>query len=115
VNVFRMVAVVMLLTGSAHAQQPVMIQDFSEKTPQQKADDELREKFSKESPKKMPESNTKAPSADPWGIVRSGDAAKTSISKTSKTSISKTSASKASNSETVTSAKPRSKAGAAAE
>ena len=106
-NVFRLVAVVMLLTGPAYAQQPVLIQDFNEKTPQQKADEELREKFSKESPKKMPESETRAPSADPWGTVRSGDAAKTSISRTS--------ASKASNPKTDTSAKPRTKAGAAAE
>jgi hypothetical protein len=31
----------------------------SPETPQQKADDELREKFSKESPKKIPEADTK--------------------------------------------------------
>jgi hypothetical protein len=106
-NVFRMVAVVVLLAGPAYAQNPDLIQDFNEKTPQQKADDELREKFSKESPKKLPESQTRSPSADPWGTVRSGDVAKASVSKTS--------ASKTSNSKTVTSAKPHSKTGAAAE
>jgi hypothetical protein len=106
-NAFRMVAVVVLLTGPAYAQNSVLIQNFNEKTPQQKADDELREKFSKESPKKLPESETRSPSADPWGTVRSGDAGKASISKTS--------ASKTSNSKTVASAKPHPKTGPAAE
>jgi hypothetical protein len=103
-NVFRMVAVVALLAGPAYAQKPVLIQEFNEKTPQQKTDDELREKFSKESSKKLPESDARTPSADPWGNVRSGDAARTSASKTSN--------SKTANSKTAASAKPRSKAGA---
>jgi hypothetical protein len=99
---FRVLAVMALLTGPAYAQKPVMIHDFNEKTPQEKADDELREKFSKES-KKTPESSAKAPSVDPWGNVRSGDAAKTGTSKTP--------ASKTSNAKTATSAKPRARAG----
>jgi hypothetical protein len=96
-KVFRIVAVIALLTGPAYAQTPELIHSFGpEKTPRQKADDELREKFSKESqaPKKIPEANVKKSSVDPWGNVRSGDAAKTSASKTA------------------TSAKPRTKTGA---
>src|SRR6202043_2458375 len=96
-KVFRIVAVITLLTGPAYAQTPELIHSFSpEKTPRQKADDELREKFSKESqaPTKIPEADAK-PSVDPWGNVRSGVAAKTA---TAKTSGSKTSTSKTANS-----------------
>ena len=98
-KVFRLVAVIALLTGPAYAQ--TLIQSFDNRTPQQKADDELREKFSKESqsPKKMPEADAKTPSVDPWGNVRSGNAAKSSTSKTT-------------NPKTATSAKPRTKTGA---
>jgi hypothetical protein len=106
-NVFRVVAVMVLMTGPAYAQKPVLIQDFNEKTPQQKADEELRAKFSKESPKKTPEADTKTPSVDPWGNARSGDAAKISPSKAS--------ASKGSNSNTATPVKPRTKTGATAQ
>jgi hypothetical protein len=118
-NVFRIVAVIALLTGPAYAQ--TLIQSFDEKTPQQKADDELREKFSKESQKKIPETDPKT-SVDPWGNARGGDAAKTSTSKastastsTSKISNSKISNSKISNSKTATSVKPPTKSGADAD
>jgi hypothetical protein len=79
-----------------------LIQSFGpEKTPQQKVDEELREKFAKEkdAPKKTPETGPKT-SVDPWGNVRSGDGAKNSASNSSvsKTSASKSSASKASGS-----------------
>ena len=78
-KVFRIVAVIALLTGPAYAQTPELIHSFGpEKTPRQKADDELREKFSKESQAPKPEANVKKSSVDPWGNVRSGDAAKTS-------------------------------------
>jgi hypothetical protein len=92
-KVFRIVAVITLLTGPAYAQTPELIHSFGpEKTPQQKADDELREKYSKESqsPKKIPQADAKT-SIDPWGNARGGDAAKSSPSKTSnsKTSNSK--------------------------
>jgi hypothetical protein len=86
-KVFRVVAVIALLTGPAYAQTaptaPTLIQSFDDRTPQQKADDELREKFSKESqsPKKIPQADAKT-SIDPWGNARGGDAAKTSASKT---------------------------------
>ena len=75
-----------------------MIHSFGpEKTPRQKADDELREKFSKESQAPKPEANVKKSSVDPWGNVRSGNAAKSSTS---------------TNPKTATSAKPRTKTGA---
>jgi hypothetical protein len=99
-KVFRIVAVIALLTGPAYAQTPELIHSFGpEKTPRQKADDELREKFSKESQasKKIPEADVKKSSVDPWGNVRSGNAAKSSTS---------------TNPKTPTSAKPRTKTGA---
>jgi hypothetical protein len=97
---FRIVAVIALLTAPAYGQ--TLIQSFGpEKTPQQKVDEELREKFAKEkdAPKNTPEIGPKT-SADPWGNVRSGDGTKSSASNSSvsKTSASKNSASKASGS-----------------
>jgi hypothetical protein len=77
-----------------------LIQSFESKTPQQKADEELKEKNSRESSKTTPEADTRT-SVDAWGNVRSGDAAKSS-----KNSASKSSASKSANSKTATSAKP---------
>ena len=99
---FRIAAVLALLTAPAYAQTPPinLIQDGPSKTPEQKAAEAARDKAYKESLKKIPDG--KAPS-DPWGTVRSGDAAKTSASKAS--------ASKGSNSKTAASAKPRIKAG----
>ena len=118
-KVFRIVAVIALLTAPAHAQ--TLIQSFDpEKTPQQKADEELREKFSKEqqSHQQVPEAAPKT-SVDAWGNVRSGDAAKTAASKTaaSKTAAAKATTPKASGStaKTVTSVKPSSKTGADAD
>jgi len=107
-NVFRILAVLALLTAPAYAQ--TLIQSFDQRTPQQKADDELREKLSKESQQKTPEVAPKT-SVDAWGNVRGGDAAKTS---TSKASSSKTSSSKTSSSKTrsATSAKPPNGTGA---
>ena len=87
-HVFRVMVVLALLTGPVCAQ--TLIQSFDEKTPQQKADEELKEKFAKERErtKVVPEAAAKT-SADPWGNVRSGEAAKTKTS-ASKTSTSKT-------------------------
>jgi hypothetical protein len=121
-HVFRVVAVLALLTAPVCAQ--TLIQSFDQKTPQQKADEELREKFAKESQsqKQIPEAAPKT-SVDAWGNVRSGDAAKTAASKTaasktaaSKAATPKASASKASNlkvsnSKTATSVKPSNKTG----
>ena len=111
-HVFRVVAVLALLTGPVCAQ--TLIQSFDQKTPQQKADEELREKFAKESQsqKQIPEAVPKT-SVDAWGNVRSGDASKTAASKaaTPKASASKASNLKVSNSKTATSVKPSNKTG----
>jgi hypothetical protein len=98
-KVLGIAAVIALLTVPAYAQ--TLIQSFEEKTPQQKVDEELKEKFSKEKerPKILPEAAAKT-SVDPWGNVRSGDAAKT-----------KTSTSKPSTSKTANSVRPRTKTG----
>jgi hypothetical protein len=103
-HVFRVVAVLALLTGPVCAQ--TLIQSFDERTPQQKADEELREKFSKEqqSHKQIPEAAPKT-SVDAWGNVRTGDAAKTAAAKAT---TPKASAAKA---KTATSVKPSTKAG----
>ena len=120
-KVFRVAAVLALLTGPVCAQ--TLIQSFDQKTPQQKADEELKEKFSKEqqSQKPIPEAAPKT-SVDVWGNVRSGGATKTAASKasTSKASASrasnpKASNPKASNPKTATSVKPSSKTGANAD
>jgi hypothetical protein len=101
---FRIAAVLALLTGPAFAQMPPinLIQDGPAKSPEQQASEAARDKAYKDSLKKIPDA--KAPS-DPWGAVRSGDAAKPSAPKAS---------AKGSNSKTAASAKPRTKAGTAA-
>jgi hypothetical protein len=103
-QVFRVVIVLALLTGPACAQ--TLIQSFDQKTPQQKADEELREKFSREqqSHQQVPEAAPRT-SVDAWGNVRSGDAAKTAAAKTT---TPKASAPKA---KTATSVKPSNKTG----
>ncbi len=122
-RVFRLAAVLALLAGPAYAQglPPInLLQDAPAKTPEQKAADEARDKAYKESLRKIPDAK---PSSDPWGAVRSGDAAKTATRKTStprtsasrtpasKTSASTTAASKTPNSRTAASAKPKTKTG----
>ena len=99
---FRIAAVLALMTAPAYAQTPPinLMQDGPGKTAEQKAAEAARDKAYKESLKKIPDA--KAPS-DPWGTLRSGDAAKPSASKAS--------ASKGSNSKTAASAKPRTKTG----
>jgi len=76
-RVFRLAAVVALLTGPAYAQAPNinLIPELQSKTPEEKEADAVREKAYKESLKKIPDAKT---SSDPWGNVRSGDAPKTS-------------------------------------
>jgi len=105
-KIFRFAAVMALLAGPAYAQAPALnlMQDGPGKSPAQAAAEEARDKAYKESLRKIPDA--KAPS-DPWGNVRSGDAAKTPASKasTSKASVSKTAAS----------AKPKAKTGTVAE
>jgi hypothetical protein len=101
-RVFRLAAVLALLAGPAYAQMPALnlMQEGPGKSPEQKAADEAREKAYKESLRKIPDAK---PSSDPWGNVRSGDAAKTSASKASPA--------KASNPKTAASAKPKAKTG----
>jgi hypothetical protein len=117
-KVFRIAAALALLTGPAYAQAPAvnLMMDGAGKSPAQAAAEEARDKAYKESLKKIPDA--KAPS-DPWGTVRSGDAAKTSASNTSasktsttpKTSTPKSSSAKASNAKTAASVKPKTKTG----
>ncbi|MDR3485740.1 MAG: hypothetical protein P4M05_12615 [Bradyrhizobium sp.] len=108
-KIFRIAAAIALLTGPAYAQSPALnlIQDGPSTSPAQKAADEARDKAYKESLRKIPDA--KAP-ADPWGNVRSGDAAKASVPKTSapKASAAKVSVS---NSKTAATVKPRTKTG----
>ena len=113
-----MVLIATSLTAPAYAQAPSinLLQDNTPaKSQEQKDAEEARDKAYKESLKKIPDA--KAPS-DPWGTVRSGDAAKTSASNTStpktstpKTSTPKSSGAKAPNSKTAASAKPKTKTG----
>jgi hypothetical protein len=107
-KVFRVAAVIALLTGPAYAQAPALnlLMEGEGKSSAQKAADEARDKAYKESLRKIPDAK---PPADPWGSVRSGDAAKTSAPKVS---APKAAASKTSNSRTAASVKPRTKTGA---
>src|ERR1700722_6225391 len=106
-KVFRIAAALALLTAPAYAQAPAvnLMMEGAGKSPAQAAAEEARDKAYKESLKKIPDA--KAPS-DPWGTVRSGDAAKTSASNTS---TPKSSGAKAPNSKTAASAKPKTKTG----
>ena len=76
-RVFRLAAVVALLTGPAYAQAPNinLIPELHSKTPEEKEAEAAREKAYKESLKKIPDAKT---SSDPWGNVRSGDAPRAS-------------------------------------
>ncbi len=113
-KIFRIAAAIALLTGPAYAQAPALnlMMDGPSKSPAQKAAEDARDKAYKELLRKIPDA--KAP-ADPWGNVRSGDAAKASAPKTSapKTSAPKASAAKVSsaNSKTAATVKPRTKTG----
>jgi hypothetical protein len=70
------------LTGSVRAQQLPninLLADQPSKTPEEREADAVKEKAYKESLKKIPDAKT---SSDPWGGVRSTDAAKTPAAKT---------------------------------
>jgi hypothetical protein len=104
-RILRMVAVMALLTGPAYAQQ--LIQSFDSKTPQQKADEELKERSAREAAKKTPEANTgTSASVDAWGNIRSPDAAR---SPASKNAAAKNPAAKSA--KTATSVKPQTQTG----
>jgi hypothetical protein len=70
-------AVMVLLTAPAYAQMSTphvnLLADGPSKTPEEKEQDEIRDKAYKESLKKIPDAKI---SSDPWGTVRSSDASK---------------------------------------
>jgi hypothetical protein len=74
-RIFSAVAVVVLLTGPAYAQMPNinLIPEVKSMTPEEKEAEATRDKAYKESLRKIPDAKA---SSDPWGTVRSGDAAK---------------------------------------
>jgi hypothetical protein len=78
-RVFRLAAVIALLTGPAYAQMQTpnvnLIPELASKTPEEKEQEAAQQKAYKESLKKIPDA--KAPS-DPWGNVRGAEAPKTS-------------------------------------
>jgi hypothetical protein len=78
-RVFRLAAVIALLTGPAYAQMQTpnvnLIPELASKTPEEKEQEAAQQKAYKESLKKIPDA--KAPS-DPWGNVRGAETPKTS-------------------------------------
>lgn len=79
------VAVVALVSGSAYAQTPNinLMPEVRSRTPEEKAADAARDKAYQESLRKIPDAKG---SSDPWGSVRSPDAAKASSKTSSKAS-----------------------------
>jgi hypothetical protein len=69
-RVFRIAAILVVLTGPAYAQIPQMnlIPETVSKTPEEKEAEAARDKAYKESLKKIPDAKV---SSDPWGAVRS--------------------------------------------
>ena len=78
-KVFRLAAVIALLTGPAYAQMPNinLIPETASKTPEQQEQEATQQKAYKESLKKIPDAKV---SSDPWGTVRSVDTPKTPAS-----------------------------------
>jgi hypothetical protein len=79
-RVFRLAAVIALLTGPAYAQMSTpninLIPELASKTPEEKEQEAVQQKAYKESLRKIPDAKA---SSDPWGTVRSVDAPKTSV------------------------------------
>ncbi len=77
-RIFRIAAVIALLTGPAYAQTPNvnLMPDVKSQTPEEKEAEAARDKAYKESLKKIPDAKT---SSDPWGNVRSTEAPKTPV------------------------------------
>jgi hypothetical protein len=75
-RIFRLAAVIALLTGPAYAQTPNinLMPDVKSKTPEEKEAEAARDKAYKESLRKIPDAKT---SSDPWGNVRSTETPKT--------------------------------------
>ena len=101
-KLLRVAAVMTLMIGPAYAQTPTinLLADAPSKTPDEIEADQAREKAYQDTLRKIP--NAKV-SNDPWGGVRSSDAAKTSADKSS---VPKTPAAK-----TATAAKAKVKTG----
>jgi hypothetical protein len=80
-RVFRLAAVIALLTAPAYAQMSTpninLIPELQSKTPEEKEQDAARDKAYKESLKKIPDAKT---SSDPWGNVRSAETPKPAAS-----------------------------------
>jgi hypothetical protein len=76
-KIWRVAAVMALVSGPAYAQMPNLnlMPEVHSKTPEEKAADEIRDKAYRESLRKIPDAKV---SSDPWGSVRSPDTAKTS-------------------------------------
>lgn len=74
-RVFRLAAVLALLTGPAYAQTPNinLIPELQSKTPEEKEKEAEQQRAYKESLKKIPDAKV---SNDPWGNVRSVDTSK---------------------------------------
>jgi hypothetical protein len=75
-RIFRLAAILVVLTGPAYAQSPHinLLSDLPSKTPEEIEKEEAQQKAYKESLKKIPDAKT---TADPWGNVRSGEASRT--------------------------------------
>jgi hypothetical protein len=74
-KVFRIAAVVVLLTAPAYAQAPNinLMPELQSKSPEEKEQEAQQQKAYKESLKKIPDAKA---SSDPWGNVRSVDTPK---------------------------------------
>ena len=79
-RVLGIAAVIVLLAGPSYAQTPHinLLSDAPSKTAEEKEADAVREKAYRESLKKIPDTKV---SSDPWGTVRSTDAAKPASTK----------------------------------
>jgi hypothetical protein len=76
-KVFRIAALVALLTAPAYAQTPNinLMPELQSKSPEEKEQEAAQQKAYKESLKKIPDAKA---SSDPWGNVRSVDTPKAS-------------------------------------
>jgi hypothetical protein len=85
-KVFRIAAVMVLLTAPAYAQMSTpninLIPELQSKSPEEKEQEAQQQKAYKESLKKIPDAKT---SSDPWGNVRSVDTPKASAPVKSRT------------------------------
>jgi hypothetical protein len=77
-KVFRIAAVMALLTAPAYAQMSTpninLIPELTSKTPEEKEQEAAQQKAYKESLKKIPDAKG---ASDPWGNVRSAETPKT--------------------------------------